>query len=245
MDPAAAASGTPGEAPPRRRRRRATAVLAAAGAVGLVAGLAGMALEFGRAPTRAERAAAGTRELAARWRIRTAGEIFPPTVRNASGLEPAYRIGIAQPAACAEALDAQVAHAFIAQGCRVVLRATYTDATRTLLTTVGAVVMPDQDKAETAMEALSAGGHERYALRVVPFPDTVAADWEDARRQFTAYRSGPTPYVIVQVSGWVDGRTMPETADKERFRFADTLLDHLSGVFVPADDPCKARDVRC
>ncbi|MCO5972686.1 hypothetical protein [Actinoallomurus soli] len=107
------------------------------------------------------------------------------------------------------------------------------------------MVMPDEDKAETAIEALSSGGHGRYALRVVSFPDTVAADWDDARRQFTAYRSGPTPYVTVQVSGWVDGRTMPETADKERFRFADTVLDHLSDVFVQADDPCKARDVRC
>ncbi|MEV5710310.1 hypothetical protein [Actinoallomurus sp. NPDC052274] len=246
-DPGTDTGGTPGEAPPRRRRRWAAAVLGVAGVVGLVAGVTGVVLEFGRAPTRAERAAAGSKELAARWRIRSAGEIFPPTVRNASGLQPAYRVGIAQPAGCADALDAQVARTFIAQGCRVVLRATYTDASRTLLTTVGVVVMSDsdEDKVETALRSLSEDGHNRYGLRVVPFPDTPAADWDDTRRQETAYRSGPMPYVILQVSGWVDGRTTAETADKERFKPADTLLDHLAGLFVKADDPCKVRGVRC
>ncbi|GAA4604134.1 hypothetical protein GCM10023195_14020 [Actinoallomurus liliacearum] len=245
--PGADAGGTPVEAPPRRRRRRAAVVLGVAGVVGLVAGVTGVVLELNRPSTRAERAAAGSKELAARWRIRSAGEIFPPTVRNASGLQPAYRIGIAQPTGCADALDAQVARTFIAQGCRAVLRATYTDASRTLLTTVGVVVMSDsdEDKVETALRSLSEDGHNRYGLRVVPFPDTPAADWDDTRRQETAYRSGPMPYVILQVSGWVDGRTTSETADKERFKPADTLLDHLAGLFVKADDPCKARGVRC
>lgn len=244
-DPAADAGGTRGEVSPRGPRRRAAVVLGVAGVVGLVAGVTGVVLEVDRAPTRVEQAAAGSKELTVRWRIRPAGEIFPPTVRNVSGLQPAYRIGIAPPAGCAQALDAQVARTFIRLGCRIVLRATYTDASRTLLTTVGVVVMSDERRLDTALSALSEGGRNNHGLRAVPFPGTVAAGFTDARRQETSYRSGPMPYAMLAVSGWVDGRTMPETDDKERFRPADTLLDHLAGLFAKVDDPCKVQGVRC
>ncbi|MCO5988693.1 hypothetical protein NE235_21535 [Actinoallomurus spadix] len=125
------------------------------------------------------------------------------------------------------------------------MRSSYTDESRTLLTTVGVAVMPDQNHVDAALGSLSVGGHERAGLRVVPFPHTVAADWSDARRQETSSRSGPMPYAILQVSGWADGRTMPELADAEPFRHADTLLDHLSEFFVHTERPCEERGVRC
>ncbi|MCO5988692.1 hypothetical protein NE235_21530 [Actinoallomurus spadix] len=80
--PATGGRGAPGEdgalgdAPPRRRGRRRSVVLAIAGAIGLIAGVTCLVLEFDRAPTGAERTASVSKELAARWRIRTAGEIF-------------------------------------------------------------------------------------------------------------------------------------------------------------------------
>lgn len=223
-------------------------VVTVLGLAALIAGGAGFVVELGRRPTAAELNAAAVKEQAARWRLRTAGEIFPVTVRNASGKNSAHRVGIAPPASCAQALDRQVAAAFVKQGCRTVLRATYIDASGTLVTTVGIAVMPDAAKAETAAETLvpDNGVEDRYGLRAAGFPGTVAARFGDAQRQKLSHADGDAPYVVLRASGWWDGRTKVPSADlAEPFATGEMLVESLMSSLVRSDDPCRLKDVRC
>lgn len=222
------------------------------------AGAVALGRELTREPTARERERAGAAELAARWRNRTAGEIFPATVGYSPGVgyvsgnsKPslrARRIGIAPVSGCAQALDRQAAGILVKHRCGGMLRATYVDASGTMVTTIGIAIMPtpaEATKAETDFSSI--GGTARYGLLPVRFTGTAADRYGAGQRQDLALVRNNAPYVFFRASGWADGRPTLKEAERDanEFDFARQIAGHLMDGFVAAKDPCETEDVRC
>lgn len=184
-------------------------------------------------------------ETAGRWRIMTAGQIFPATigyqlsrigVDSASGLSlVARRLGIAPQASCGEGADLAAAQVLNRYGCTAVLRATYADSTGSLLLTIGVAVLPDSEDAASAARALAvapAGARLGPSVRAAAVPGTVAARFADRTRQL-AWSSSVGPYVILSTVGFADGRpwvriSADSYVEQEMQRLADGIVDTVS-----------------
>ena len=130
-----------------------------------------------RHPTRAQINAAGQREFAVLWQRLPAGRIFPASVGYVNSLgadTTATLVGIAPQARCAAAVDARAA-AVLAAGCLTVLRATYTDASRTALATIGIAVMRSADG--SVYVARSIVRQPAAARTAAALASTAAAHW--------------------------------------------------------------------
>jgi hypothetical protein len=217
-----------------------------------VAGLGGggwlVYSELARPATHAEIAAASQAEIASRWERLTAGQIFPASIPYAlaSGLPTsAYRVGIAPVASCPAALGPQIAAALDRRGCTRVLRATYTDASRTLVLTTGIAVMPSATAAQHAVSGFGAS-HPHGGIKPVTFPGTVAdipgtagTDW------FGVFHSGP--YVLMFAAGTTDGQSVQAAG------LNPALVDLAFGVERPLAtrlagqdrNPCQNQDIQC
>jgi hypothetical protein len=248
--------------PRRRGRVIAIAALAALGLAAMSGGGFALAHELTRKPTAKEVEAAGAAELASRWRIRTAGEIFPATVEysfTAAGVAAegkpgaaprARRVGIASTATCGEALDRQAADILVKHHCRTMLRATYLDASGTLVTTIGIAVMPSEDEASESESDLNTvsglEGNGRYGLRALGFAGTTTDGFGDRQRQKLWLGLNGTPYVFFRATGWTDGRAkLAQREQLEEFSFARELSSRVTDGFLPAGRPCEMRGVRC
>ena len=159
------ADGTDGSRRRGVRARRAGAVIA------LVLGVAGFAVSaFGvaiqllpRHFTASQQRQIEAWEVMRRWQTTPAGKIFPASVpyqlparvlHDVSPLDlEALRISIApQESDCAKAVtSAAVGAALRKNGCEAVLRATYVDATRSYVMTVGVAVLPNAAAATAVM----------------------------------------------------------------------------------------------
>ena len=208
------------------------------GLAGLTASAAGAVVQL--LPRRFSAAQAeqlSTWEMLRRWRTWPAGQIFPRTLgydlpgyafSGVRGLHlTARRVGIARMAHCASAVDAAAAKVLTGQGCQVVLRATYVDATRSLVTTVGVAVMPTPAAAASAANALSVGSGVRPGVVPVPFPRTIAARFGEQERQLTVATSDG-PYLVLSAAGFADGRPRVRIStdgytDAEMFSLANGL----------------------
>ncbi len=156
------------EAPPPapRPRRRPAASTAIAG-IALVLGLIGLVVSvFGvvtqvmpRQFTADQQREIVNWELGRNWRALPASKIFPTSVSypppavldDGPALTlTAGRIGVARQAACRAATDAAAATVLVRNGCSAVLRATYTDGTKSYVVTVGVAVLPSTAQAATA-----------------------------------------------------------------------------------------------
>ncbi|MGW1540197.1 hypothetical protein ACWCPM_08105 [Streptomyces sp. NPDC002309] len=200
-----------------RRRTLAAAVCCVLGA-GLIGGaVAGSWLtgDSGESGERGSYAAA-----AGMWHGVPVDELFPPTVQG-DGAGPGgadrlwTRIAVAPDGDCAEAFDPLLSKALATVGCERLLRATYTDATQSYVTTVGLLFT----KADaTAMRALQTRfDKDRLDRRsdLMPRPyaarDTVAAAFGDEQRaSWTVSVLTDAPVVVYAVSGWADARTVDE-----------------------------------
>src|SRR5207249_2580938 len=91
--------------------------------------------------------------------------------------ETLVRVGVSPPAACASALDPQLAAQLAAHHCRTVLRATYTDQVQSLVATAGLVALDDTPAGIDSLPTRLAGG-----VRAATFPKTAAAAFTDQRR---------------------------------------------------------------
>jgi hypothetical protein len=215
--------------PPRRarRRRRAAALLA------LVLALAGVAVSAGgiaiqllpRQFTTTQQDQIKAWEVASRWQQLPAGQIFPATVTYSlpgSVLQvsvplslDAVRVGIAPQAGCAKGVTTAAAAAVLSRsGCKAVLRATYVDATRSYVVTIGVAVLPTAAAARDASRGLSQtrpGAHR--SGRAEPLPPGVvvirfrgaAGVLYDYRRQLAAdFNAGP--YLVMYAAGYADSR---------------------------------------
>ncbi|MBO2459136.1 hypothetical protein [Actinomadura violacea] len=232
------------------RARQWMVVAIVVGCVYLVSGtiaIVGAWGELHRDPTNAELEWAAKAEVARRWQAWPAERIFPSkiTYSPAEGrTEYASRTGIVPDTNCATGVDQELAQPLIQQGCKAVLRATYTDRLQGIAVTVGVVVFADPWAADRAFKTIpgshgATGGSVRPALRAAPFPGTASARFTDAARQDrTSGRGGP--YVVLTTSGETDGRPAAAVRKErpgEPFAIApqlgDTIARTLSAKALP------------
>jgi hypothetical protein len=211
----AAGSGPPPLPGATRHPVRMSLTIAAVllGVAGLLASLTGVAVQvMPRRFSAAQQRQIMAWEVASRWRSWPAGRIFPAAVSYqlpdldfgaASSLTlAAHRVGIAPQSGCAQATDQALAKVLTARGCTVVLRATYTDSTGSLVVTVAVVVTRG-----TAPRAASLpGGRGLHpTVKAVAFPGTLAARFGDRQRQ-TSGGLSRGPYLFLYTAGYTDGR---------------------------------------
>jgi hypothetical protein len=164
-------------------------------------------------------------ESGQRWRDLTAGAIFPASVSyvppvalsdDASLALSARRVGLAKQASCASATDTAAAAVLDREGCAAILRATYVDGTGSYVVTVGAAVLPDAAKADSAARAIAGTAGAAgvpAAVHAVPVTGTPAAAFTDKRRQLSGVVSAGT-YVVLYTVGYTDTRPKePVTGD--------------------------------
>lgn len=215
--------------PPRRgvRGRRLAATFA------LLLGLAGLGVSLTevtiqllpRQFSAAQQRQIETWEIASRWRVLAAGRIFPASVTyqlSAKVLQEAMpltldalRVGIAPQSGCTAGVTTAAAAVLRQGGCEAVLRATYVDATRSYITTVGVAVFPSAAAAESAEAGLNqtrlavahdAAGASRPAagVLVVRFRGTAAALYDYSRQISRSFADGP--YLVMYAAGYSDNR---------------------------------------
>ncbi|WP_246040674.1 hypothetical protein [Streptomyces cadmiisoli] len=154
------------------------------------------------------------------WHSVPVDQLFPPTVRG-DGAGPGgadrvwTRIAVAPDSGCADAFDPLLRKALAPVGCRRLLRATYTDATRSHVTTVGLLFT----KADaTGMRSLEARFEDEALGRrpdLMPRPyaakGTLAAGFGDEQRaSWTVSVLTDAPVVVYAVSGWADARVVDD-----------------------------------
>ncbi|MBF8193623.1 hypothetical protein ITP53_49705, partial [Nonomuraea sp. K274] len=217
----------------------------------VAAGVAGSAAgtELTRGPSTAELHAAAKREIAERWRTWPAGRIFPATLPYSAeqgGRERASRIGISPHTAC-DPVDAKAVEALHSAGCRGVLRATYIDALRGVLVTIGVVALADELGAVRAKSAFAETGKPEPGLRPLAFSGTVADRFTPGVRQAGSVRQAG-PYLVLTTAGQVDGR--PANAAGEQrpsiYAFAAEISEHvLSDLSTPRMPDCTTGEWQC
>ncbi|GGW49878.1 hypothetical protein GCM10010503_28480 [Streptomyces lucensis JCM 4490] len=230
-DPALSWSAGPAERPfvpfaepeafaggPRPRIRPRTAAAAACLVLGL--GLVGGAVTGSWLTGDGGSEAAAGKYATARtlWHSVPVDRLFPPTVEG-TGAGPGgadrtwTRIAVAPDTGCAHAFDPLLHKVLAPVGCLRLLRATYTDATQSHVTTVGLLFT----KADPAsMSALARRFRDERLDRrsdLMPRPyaakGTVAAGFGDEQRaSWTVSVVTDAPVVAFAVSGWADGRTV-------------------------------------
>ncbi|MET8825301.1 hypothetical protein ABZX40_01130 [Streptomyces sp. NPDC004610] len=150
------------------------------------------------------------------WHSVPVDRLFPPAV-DGKGAGPGgadrtwTRVAVAPDGGCSDAFDPLLQGALAPVGCERLLRATYTDATQSFVTTVG-LLFTDADA--TAMRALAQRFEdENLAARgdLMPRPyaaeNTVAAGFgDDQRASWTVHVLTDAPVVVYSVSGWADDR---------------------------------------
>ncbi|MEU1924130.1 hypothetical protein AB0H23_25070 [Streptomyces albogriseolus] len=225
--PAAVSFGEPKSRPwPFARRTRAQVVAAAVCLVlgtGLIGGaVTGAWLADGPEGPGTRHAFTVAGDL---WHEVPVDQLFPPTVQG-RGAGPGEadrvwtRIAVAPDSGCEGAFDALLTRALAPVGCERLLRATYTDATQSHVTTVG-LLFTEADAA--GMEALARRfDRERLDRRsdLMPLPyaakDTAAEGFGPEQRASWAISVlTDAPVVVYAVSGWADGRRADEPQPAE------------------------------
>ncbi|MFJ2831063.1 hypothetical protein ACIPC1_26440 [Streptomyces sp. NPDC087263] len=159
------------------------------------------------------------------WHSVPVDQLFPPTVQG-EGAGPGgadrtwTRVAVAPDTDCANAFDPLLREALAPVGCLRLLRATYTDATRSLVTTVGLLFTKADATAMTSLKTRfqKDGLDRRTDLMPRPYAveGTVAAGFgDDQRASWTVSVLTDAPVVVYAVSGFADGRavTDPQAAE--------------------------------
>jgi hypothetical protein len=220
-------------------------VLLAVGLSGLAAAAAGVAHELlPRQFSAAQQQQIMAWEMSRRWRAMSAGEIFPAAIgyqvpadalQASQGLElSATRLGIAAQSSCAAEVSAMAARILTAGHCLALLRATYVDASQSMVVTVGVAVLPGAAQAAQAQRQLAvAGGGLGLAVGAFPVPGTAAAAFHDRQRQmsYAVWEAGP--YVVMSAGGFADGRRHVQVSsddyyDQEMMSLVDGLTDAVA-----------------
>ncbi|TLS45633.1 hypothetical protein FE633_14180 [Streptomyces montanus] len=159
------------------------------------------------------------------WHSAPVDQLFPTTVEGEGagpgGADRSWtRIAVAPDSGCAKAFDPLLRKVLAPAGCLRLLRATYTDETRSHVITVG-LLFTKADSA--AMGVLNSrfkdeGLDRRRDLMPRPYAakGTVAAGFgDDQRASWTLSVLTDAPVVVYAVSGFADGRTVPEPQPAE------------------------------
>jgi hypothetical protein len=225
MYPGPPERGSPDSRIARRRRRFGVFILVLVVALG---GLAFAAVGIAHAVlprqfTAAQRRQISDWEMARRWRVLAAGKIFPASVaytvpgadlNDTNGLTlQAQRLAIGPSASCAGAFDPAASRVLSQHGCSAVLRATYLDASGSMVATVVVAVLPGSGAAQAVYGGLpgTAAG-EPGPAQAFPVPGTPAGGFGDAERRLSSL-SATGPYVILSTAGFTDGRSPGVTSD--------------------------------
>ncbi|MEW2129793.1 hypothetical protein [Streptomyces sp. NPDC005435] len=164
------------------------------------------------APASAYEAAGGL------WHSVPVDTLFPPTL-DGKGAGPGgadrtwTRVAVAPDSGCADAFDPLLRKALAPVGCRRLLRATYTDATQSYVTTVGLLFTKADPAAMTSLANRFRGEHLDRRTDLLPRPyaakGTAAAEFGDPQRaSWTIDVLTDAPAIAFAVSGWADGRTV-------------------------------------
>ncbi|MEV5604345.1 hypothetical protein AB0L33_23165 [Streptomyces sp. NPDC052299] len=224
-DPAPVYDPAPPSATRARPRRTVAAAVCCVLGLGLIAGAAaGSRLAEGPDDDPAARSAYTVGREA--WHSIPVNTLFPRTLKG-DGAGPGgadriwTRLAVAPDGGCADALDPLLARTLRTVGCAHVLRATYTDATASSVTTVGlAFTEADAD----AMRALGARFADQrldrrtdLLPRTYPVKDSPAASFGARQRaSWSVHVLTGIPVVAFAVTGFADGRvsTPPQPADR-------------------------------
>ncbi|WP_411084462.1 hypothetical protein [Streptomyces sp. cmx-18-6] len=169
------------------------------------------------------------------WHSVPVDTLFPRTLKG-SGAGPGgtdrtwTRLAVAADSDCSKGFDPLLRTTLRSVGCERMVRATYTDATRSSVTTVGLVVT-EADAA--GMEALSTRFTEQnLATRKDLMPrayapeGTAAAGFGDRQRaSWTVRPLTEMPVVVFSVSGFADARTVAEPQPAEAATEAGAASD--------------------
>lgn len=159
------------------------------------------------------------------WHSVPVDQLFPPTV-SGKGAGPGgadrtwTRIAVAPDTGCADAFDPLLRKALAPVGCGRLLRATYTDATQSHVTTVGLLFTKADAAAMRSLDArfTKEGLDRRADLMPRPYAPkgTPAAGFGDEQRaSWTVSVLTDAPVVVYAVSGWADDRTVDEPEPAE------------------------------
>jgi hypothetical protein len=218
-----------GRGPLPGRGRRAAAVIALfLGVAGLAVSLTGVAIQMlPRHFTAREQRQIEAWEVMRRWQQLPAGRIFPASVsyllsaRTLQDIDPlrlkALRVSIAPlKSDCAKAVTSAAAGALLRKsGCQAVLRATYVDATRSFVMTVGVAVLPDAASAASAGRRLTlsrlavarqAAGADLLpaGVLVLRYRGASGRTYDYNRQVSASFTAGP--YVVMYAAGYSDNR---------------------------------------
>jgi len=247
------------------RGRRAAAILALIlGLVGFAASMIGVAIQLlPRQFTAGQQRQIEAWEVMRRWQTMPAGQIFPASVsyplsaqvlQDAAPLNlDALRVSIApQVSDCAKAVTSAAAGAVLRRnGCEAVLRATYVDATRSYVMTVGVAVLPTEAAAASAASGLSparlaavrdAVGISRLSagVRVVRFRGAAARLYDYNRQVSASFTAGP--YVVMYAAGYSDSRprvpvTQDTYSDEEMTSMAQGVAHSVANTLTASPAP--------
>jgi hypothetical protein len=236
------ADGTDGDLQGRggssgRGRRVAAVIALALGVAGFAISLTGVAVQMlPRHFTADQQRQIKAWEVMRRWQLLPAGKIFPASVSyqlSADVLQDvtplglnALRVSIApQESDCTKAVTSAAAGAVLRKnGCQAVLRATYVDATRSFVMTVGVAVLPDAAAAVSADSGLTpprlaaarrAGDADLLpsGVLVLRYGGRGARAFDYNRQISASFTAGP--YVVMYAAGYSDGRPrVPVSHDK-------------------------------
>ncbi|WP_236576245.1 hypothetical protein [Streptomyces sp. HF10] len=152
------------------------------------------------------------------WHSVPVDTLFPPVVQGAGegpgGADRTWtRVAVAPDGGCADGFDPLLWKVLAGAGCRRLLRATYTDATQSYVTTVGLLFTRADPAGMSALATRFRTQHlaARPDLMPRPYaaPDTPAAGFGDAQRAtWTISVRTDVPVVVYAVSGWADGRSV-------------------------------------
>ncbi|MGJ5695991.1 hypothetical protein ACM6RM_22785, partial [Streptomyces pratensis] len=154
------------------------------------------------------------------WHTVPVDSLFPRTLKG-DGAGPGAtdrvwtRVAVAADGGCAAGLDPLLLKTLRPVGCERLVRATYTDATRSSVTTVGMVFTEGDAEAMGALDTRFTTQHlaARADLmpRTYPAEGTVAAGFgEQQRASWTVHVLTEVPVVVFAVSGFADGRAVAE-----------------------------------
>ncbi|MGW3507117.1 hypothetical protein [Streptomyces sp. NPDC000994] len=152
----------------------------------------------------------------AMWHSVPVDQLFPPTL-DGRGAGPGgadrtwTRVAVAPDSGCEGAFDPLLRKALTPVGCARLLRATYTDATQSYVTTVGLLFTKADAPTMTSLAARFENEGLARRTDLVPRPyaakGTVAAAFGDEQRaSWTVSVLTEAPVVVYAVSGWADGR---------------------------------------
>jgi len=249
---------------PGRGRRAAAIIALILGLAGLAVSAAGLATQLlPRHFTASQQRQIEAWEVLRRWQTMPAGQIFPASVsyqlpasvlRDTAPLElDALRVSIApQQSDCAKAVaGAAAAAALRRNGCETVLRATYVDATRSYVMTVGVAVLPNAVAATSADSGLaaprlaaareaSAGGRLSAGVTAVRFGGAGAGRYDYNRQISKSFTAGP--YLVMYAAGYSDSRPrvrmdQDEYSDAEMTFMADGVAHAVARTLAASPAP--------